>query len=218
MSTTQLLLSTSAAGDPTRGLPQPGELATAGALAAAGPALRLRPLTEAELAPAVALLEAALSWDRIAVVAAEKLFGGNGRRSGQALGAFTAAGELVGVLVQAGRFVKLLAVLPQAQRRGIGTALLAAARGAARAAGCRRLWLITTNDNTPAIRFYERRGFHVVAVHVGAVIAAREVKPEIPLLGVGGIPIEDEVEMESRLDVSGPGVVGGAGGGGGIFY
>ena len=133
MSTTQLLLSTSAAGDPTRGLPQPGELATAGALAAAGPTLRLRPLTEAELAPAVALLEAALSWDRIAVVAAEKLFGGNGRRSGQALGAFTAAGELVGVLVQAGRFVKLLAVLPQAQRRGIGTALLAAARAQLRA-------------------------------------------------------------------------------------
>lgn len=100
---------------------------------AATPGLRLRVLGPVELAPAAALLGAALPGDHVEVVAAEKLFGGNGRRSGQALGAFTGAGELVGVLAYAGRFIKLLAVRPDAQRRGIGTALFAAARARIRA-------------------------------------------------------------------------------------
>lgn len=44
-------------------------------------------------------------------------------------------------------------------KQGIGTALIEAVKQAAQAAGCRRLWLITTNDNTAALRFYQRRGF-----------------------------------------------------------
>jgi len=129
MSTTQLLLSTLPAGEPGLGPPRRDDPAAGEPLdCAAGPGLRLRALTPAELGAATALLGAALPWDRVEVVAAEKLFGGNGRRSGQALGAFTSAGELVGVLACAGRFIKLLAVRPDAQRRGIGTALLAAAR------------------------------------------------------------------------------------------
>ena len=42
---------------------------------------------------------------------------------------------------------------------GIGTALLDAVADAARAARCRRVWLITTNDNLQALRFYQRRGY-----------------------------------------------------------
>src|SRR5262249_45421328 len=38
---------------------------------------------------------------------------------------------------------------------GVGSALIAAVKEAAQQAGCRRLWLITTNDNTPALRFYQ---------------------------------------------------------------
>ena len=82
---------------------------------------------------------------------------------------------------------------------GLGSALLAAACDRARAAGCRRLWLITTNDNLPAIRFYTRRGMRLVAVHHGAIAESRKLKPEIPLLGVEGRPIEDEVEFEYLL-------------------
>ena len=95
--------------------------------------LALRPLNLEELPQATALLAAALPLDGVQVVAAEKLFGGNGPRSGQALGAF-AAGELVGVVAYAGRFIKVLAVRGDAQRRGIGTALLAAVRAAQPAA------------------------------------------------------------------------------------
>ena len=83
---------------------------------------------------------------------------------------------------------------------GWGTALVDAATAVARAAGCRRVWLITTNDNIDALRFYQRRGFTLVAVHAGAIDAARRVKPAIPRVGGHGIPIRDEIELERRLD------------------
>jgi GNAT superfamily N-acetyltransferase len=69
----------------------------------------------------------------------------------------------------------------------------------ARAAGCRRLWLITTNDNLPALRFYQKRGFVLVRLHRGAVAGSRRLKPEIPLTGSEGIPIRDELELELEL-------------------
>ncbi len=82
---------------------------------------------------------------------------------------------------------------------GIGTALLDAVAATARDAGCARLWLITTNDNLHALRFYQRRGFALVAVHRNAVAAARRLKPQIPLLGLDGIPLRDEIELELPL-------------------
>jgi GNAT superfamily N-acetyltransferase len=82
---------------------------------------------------------------------------------------------------------------------GAGTALLEGAAEYARAAGCRRLWLITTNDNVEALRFYQRRGMRLVALHRDAVEVSRRLKPSIPLLGGDGIPIRDELELELTL-------------------
>jgi ribosomal protein S18 acetylase RimI-like enzyme len=83
---------------------------------------------------------------------------------------------------------------------GVGTALLAAAERVATNAGCRRLWLITTNDNVDALRFYQRRGFRLAALHAGAVDEARErLKPEIPRRGEYGIELRDELELEKVL-------------------
>jgi GNAT superfamily N-acetyltransferase len=79
---------------------------------------------------------------------------------------------------------------------GIGTALVQAAREAAAEAGCQRLWLITTNDNLTALRFWQKRGFSLVQVHRNAVADSRRLKPEIPLTGEHGIPIRDEIELE----------------------
>jgi ribosomal protein S18 acetylase RimI-like enzyme len=84
--------------------------------------------------------------------------------------------------------------------QGIGTRLVEHAKQAARHAGCRRLWLITTNDNLTALRFYQKRGFHLVAVHPGAVNESREIKPSISEIGLDGIPIRDELVLE--LDLS----------------
>lgn len=82
---------------------------------------------------------------------------------------------------------------------GVGAALTLAARDAAVAAGCGRLWLVTTNDNTRALRFYQRRGFTIAAIHINALEQARKLKPGIPLTSADGIPLRDEIELEMRL-------------------
>jgi len=83
---------------------------------------------------------------------------------------------------------------------GVGTALLSAVAAAARAARARRVWLTTTNDNLDAMRFYQRRGFRFIWIWRDSLARARQIKPEIPLLGEHGIPITDEIEMELLLD------------------
>lgn len=82
---------------------------------------------------------------------------------------------------------------------GIGTALTERVKTAAHEAGCRRLWLIATNDNLDAIRFYQRRGFTIAAVHVNALALSRQMKPSIPLVGSYGIELRDEIEFEISL-------------------
>jgi ribosomal protein S18 acetylase RimI-like enzyme len=82
---------------------------------------------------------------------------------------------------------------------GVGSALMAEVAREAGSVGCRRIWFITTNDNLDAIRFYQRRGYTIAAVHVNAVEQARRLKPSIPLVGNYGIPIRDEVEFEKWL-------------------
>jgi ribosomal protein S18 acetylase RimI-like enzyme len=85
------------------------------------------------------------------------------------------------------------------KRFGIGTALIEAVKDKARLSGCHRLWLITTNDNVSAIRFYQLVGFRLVAVHAGAIEESRRLKPSIPLTGRQGIPIRDELEFAMML-------------------
>lgn len=80
---------------------------------------------------------------------------------------------------------------------GVGGALLAACTGVAVERQLRRLWLVTTNDNTAALRFYQRHGLRLVALHRDAVNRARrDLKPEIPPVGAEGISIRDEIELE----------------------
>lgn len=84
------------------------------------------------------------------------------------------------------------------RHRGIGTALVDALRE--EVADCDRIWLVTTNDNLEALRFYQRRGFALAALRVGAVDEARRsVKPQLPRVGEFGIPMRDELELELRL-------------------
>jgi GNAT superfamily N-acetyltransferase len=82
---------------------------------------------------------------------------------------------------------------------GIGSALVEAVASLAREVGCRRLWLITTNDNLRMLRFSQKRGLTLVAVYPNAVEESRKLKPQIPLIGRDGIPIRDELELELLL-------------------
>ena len=96
---------------------------------------------------------------------------------------------------QSWEIVSLDAVPPG---QGTGTALIKTLRSLARANGAHRIWLVTTNANTRALRFYQLRGFDLVAVHRDAVTAARGLKPTIPL-AEDGIPLRHEIELELRL-------------------
>jgi len=81
-----------------------------------------------------------------------------------------------------------------------GRVIYAAVRHTAAEQGCRRLWVISTNDNLDALRFHQRRDFELVAVHRDLRTTAQRLKPSMPLVGQYGIPIRDEIELEIVLE------------------
>jgi GNAT superfamily N-acetyltransferase len=83
--------------------------------------------------------------------------------------------------------------------RGIGTALINAVIAEAREGGCSRVVLSTTNDNLRALGFYQRRGFALAQIRPGAMDESRKLKPGIPTIGMDGIPLRDEVQLELKL-------------------
>lgn len=77
-----------------------------------------------------------------------------------------------------------LAVAPRWRRRGVAAALLAAGDRRLHAAGCDRCFLEVRDDNSVAIAFYERLGFHRIGRRRGyyggdrdALLYARAVRP-----------------------------------------
>ena len=117
--------------------------------------------------------------------------------------AVAADGQLLGMLTyvpgQDRRQCEILTLHAHEQWHGAGTALIEAVGQLARRQGCTRLWVITTNDNVDALRFYQRRGFCLVKVHRGAVDRSRAtLKPEIPAAGAYQIPLRDEIELEKQ--------------------
>ena len=137
------------------------------------------------------------SWGSTRVVSRGRL------RDAQDLPGFVAGlgDERVGLLTWSveGDDCEVVTLNSLAERRGVGRALLAAAAEEATALGCRRLWLITTNDNLPALRFYQRLGWDLVPLHRGAVDEARRLKPEISHVGLDGIALRHELELELSL-------------------
>ena len=86
-----------------------------------------------------------------------------------------------------------------AEGEGIGTSLFDAVKETAKTKGCRKLWLITTNDNLSALGFYQKRGFRLIALYPNALEASRKLKPQISMKAANGIPIWDELELELEL-------------------
>jgi len=84
-------------------------------------------------------------------------------------------------------------------RKGIGRKFVELVLQKAKVAGVNRVWLITTNDNTQAIGFYQKIGFDLVKLHYNALENSRLLKPEISLLGFDNIPLKHELEFEMRM-------------------
>ncbi|MEV4354136.1 GNAT family N-acetyltransferase [Nonomuraea sp. NPDC049625] len=109
-------------------------------------------------------------------------------------------GEPAGIITYArrGDSVEIITIDAVVPGRGVGAALLDAVRAVAAEAGAARLWLVTTNDNTHALRFYQRYGFDLIALRRNGVDRARDLKPGIPA-EADGIPIRHELELELLL-------------------
>jgi N-acetylglutamate synthase-like GNAT family acetyltransferase len=112
------------------------------------------------------------------------------------------AREIVGILTYdiVGESCEVLTLHCTEQWSGIGTRLMDALVKRAHELGCRHLWVVTTNDNVDALRFYQRRGFRLTALRSGAVDESRRtVKPAIPAVGFYGIPVRDELELSRTI-------------------
>jgi len=83
---------------------------------------------------------------------------------------------------------------------GVGSALISAVEVLAKENHCRRLNLVTTNDDLHALGFYQRRGFHITDIFPGQVDISRKIKPSIPEIGDNQIAIRDEIRLEKELN------------------
>jgi len=106
-------------------------------------------------------------------------------------------GEITFIFSQDGCEIVTLDSLREGQ--GLGTKLINSVIAEARKQNCKRVFLITTNDNLNALGFYQKRGFEMVKINRGAVNESRKIKPGIPLIGMNNIPLRYELELEIVL-------------------
>ena len=110
-----------------------------------------------------------------------------------------AGGTLAGLLslaVHGGELViVLLSVYPDFQGQGVGRTLLAAADGVAGERGLPSLRAGVTNDDIPQLYFYQRHGFVIDGIAVGAV--ADQLGSVVA--GFSGIPVRDEIRLRRMV-------------------
>jgi GNAT superfamily N-acetyltransferase len=137
--------------------------------------VRVRELTDADRSWARSLLDSAWGLPVVSI---------SGAYDASTLPGFLADDDdnSVGVLTyrMGNRECEVVTLNSVRERRGVGAALLAAAKGVADVAGA-RLWLITVDTNLNAIGFYERQGMHVRAVHREFADKVRLIKPQAVL-------------------------------------
>jgi GNAT superfamily N-acetyltransferase len=81
------------------------------------------------------------------------------------------------------------------QRSGVGGHLVAEAELLARRLNLSKVVVATTNDNLPALYFYQRRGYRLTDLVPNSVVAhTRQV-----VAGFAGIPVRDEIRLQKTL-------------------
>lgn len=109
-------------------------------------------------------------------------------------------GEILGFLIYSIEKAECEIVLLESlvKNIGVGSKLLKELTSIAKKE-CQRIFLITTNDNIDAMKFYQKNGFEMVTIYKDAVKRARCIKPQIPLIGNYEIPIKHEIEFELKF-------------------
>jgi ribosomal protein S18 acetylase RimI-like enzyme len=107
--------------------------------------------------------------------------------------------ELVGFLsysVENDRMsLVMLNVVPEGQGHGVAKAMLGAAVSEAQTLGLASLVVATSDDDLPALDFYQRAGFVITEVVPGLLVEHHGRVEE----GFGGIPVRDEIHLRLAL-------------------
>lgn len=128
-----------------------------------------------------------LTFDREFSVAGLPAYGAKVKKSMIAFVSYTEAEEAI--------LIVALGVLPEYQNSGIGSSLIEKVTTEAKKMGKKRLLVSTSNDNLPALAFYQTLGFQLYEVKPNAIA---EKHGEV-LKGIGGLPIRDELRFQKRL-------------------
>lgn len=91
-----------------------------------------------------------------------------------------------------------IAIDPMWQRSGLGGYLVAEAELIARRQQRPRMVATISNDNIPALYFYQRRGYRITAVVAGAIASHAGAAPP----GFAGISVADEIQLSKSISAS----------------
>lgn len=113
-------------------------------------------------------------------------------------------GKRVGFVVYSAGDVRweILGILSVEPRQGVGSILLDEVERLAKADGASQLRLSTTNDNFPAMRFCQLRGYAMRQLIPGAFLESKKLKgisSDEPVIGLYGIEIRDEIILNKNL-------------------
>jgi ribosomal protein S18 acetylase RimI-like enzyme len=88
-----------------------------------------------------------------------------------------------------------LGVLPQYQSSGVGRSLIEKVEDEAKRMQKKKLLVSTSNDDLPALAFYQSLGFQIYEVKPN-IIAEKHGRI---LEGIGGLPIRDELRLRKTF-------------------
>ena len=92
--------------------------------------------------------------------------------------------------------VVALGVLPRYQCYGIGSKLIKKVEDEAKRLGKGKVLVSTSNDDLPALGFYQSHGFQIYQVTPNVIAE----KHEKILVGIGGLPVKDELRLQKMLN------------------
>jgi ribosomal protein S18 acetylase RimI-like enzyme len=110
------------------------------------------------------------------------------------------AGALAYRLLGDALHIVALATDPMWQRSGVGGHLVAEAELLTRRLGLKRVVVATSNDNLPALYFYQRRGYRLTDLIPNSVVTSTHQEQA----GFAGIPVRDEIRLEKQLPLTSP--------------
>ena len=104
------------------------------------------------------------------------------------------AGALAYRMTEVALLMLALATDPMWQRAGVGGHLVTEAERLAKEAGRKRAIIATSNDNLPALYFYQRQHYYIASITPGKLVNRAAGRP-----GFAGIAVRDEIRLEKDL-------------------